>query len=64
MASFLCEDEVASCYVTVSGETVHAAALTQEAVVHLFKYPLTNQIAAPISAHSTIQFATAASEVG
>lgn len=56
IASFACEEEVASCYVTVSKDTVYAVALAQEGVVHIFKYPLTNQIAAPISAHSMLQF--------
>lgn len=63
IASFACEEVVASCYVTISKETVYAVALTEEGVVHVFKYPLTNQIAAPISAHSTLQFATPSSQV-
>jgi U3 small nucleolar RNA-associated protein 5 len=62
VASFTCEQEVLSCYTTVSQATVCAVALTTEGVLHLFKYPLTNQIAAPISAHSTLQFTAGASE--
>ena len=58
VASFTCEEEIVSCYVTVSMATVHAVALTEEGVLHMFKYPLTNQVAAPISAHSRLQFAT------
>ena len=41
--------------------TVRVVAQTVEGVLHLFKYPLTNQIAAPISAHSIIQFTADAS---
>jgi WD40 repeat protein len=63
VASFTCEEEVTSCYVTVTMGMVHAAALTQDGVLHMFKYPLTNQIIAPISAHSTIQFASGQSQV-
>ena len=63
VASFTCEEEVTSCYVTVSMGTVHAVALTLEGVMHMFKYPLTNQIAAPISAHSTVLFTTGSSQV-
>lgn len=60
----MCEEEVSSCFVSVTMETVHAVALTMEGVMHMFKYPLTNQIAAPISAHTTLQFSTTATEVG
>lgn len=63
IASFACEEEVASCYVTVSKDTVYAVALAQEGVVHIFKYPLTNQIAAPISAHSMLQFTSPSTQV-
>lgn len=58
VASFTCEEEVLSIHVTVSMGTIHVVALTQEGVAHMFKYPLTNQITAPISAHSTLQFTT------
>ena len=65
VASFTCEQEVSSCHVTVTMGTVHVVAQTVEGVLHMFNYPLTNQIGAPISAHSTVQFTTGAtSEVG
>lgn len=61
VASFTCEQEVSCCHVAVTMGTVHVVAQTVEGVLHLFKYPLTNQIAAPISAHSIIQFTANAS---
>ncbi|CAI8048441.1 WD repeat-containing protein 43 [Geodia barretti] len=64
VASFTCEQEVSSCHVTVTMGTVHVVARTVEGVLHMFKYPLTNQIAAPISAHSTVQFTTGATSKG
>ena len=56
VASFTCEQEVSSCHVAVAMGMVHVVSRTVEGVLHMFKYPLTNQIAAPISAHSTVQF--------
>ena len=63
VASFTCEQEVTSSWVSVAMGTVCVVALTVEGVLHFFKYPLTNQIAAPISAHSLVQFTTDSVEV-
>ena len=44
-------------------QVVKAVGVCVEGLVHLFKCSLTNQIVAPISAHSSIQFVSTATKV-
>ena len=62
MCSLLMSEVPSNC-VVCSLQVVRVAGICVEGLVHLFQCSLTNQIAAPLSAQSSIQFVSTASKV-